>query len=45
MKILQIDPKDYELALARKQSAVTDAEYALKLELGHQTVAKREWDL
>jgi len=45
MKILQIDPKDYELALARKQSAVTDAQHALKLELGHQTVAKREWDL
>ena len=45
MKILQIDPQDYELALARKRSTVTDAEYALKLELGHQTVAKREWEL
>ncbi|MBW2604757.1 MAG: efflux RND transporter periplasmic adaptor subunit [Deltaproteobacteria bacterium] len=45
MRIIQIDPQDYELALARKRSAVTDAEYALKLELGHQAVAKREWDL
>lgn len=45
MKIIQIDPQDYELALARKKSAVTDAEYALKLELGHQEVAKREWEL
>jgi RND family efflux transporter MFP subunit len=45
MKIIQIDPQDYELALARKRSAVTDAEYALKLELGHQEVAKREWEL
>jgi RND family efflux transporter MFP subunit len=45
MRIIQIDPKDYELALARKRSAVTDAEYALKLELGHQAVAKREWEL
>ena len=45
MRILQIDPQDYELALARKRSTVTDAEYALKLELGHQTVAKREWEL
>lgn len=45
MKIIQIDPKDYELALARKKSALTDAESALKLELGHQAVAKREWDL
>jgi len=31
--------------LAQKRSAVTDAEYALKLELGHQEVAKREWEL
>jgi RND family efflux transporter MFP subunit len=45
MKLLQIDPLDYELALARQQSAVADAEYALKLELGHQAVAKREWEL
>ena len=45
MRIIQIDPQDYELALARKLSAVTDAEYALKLELGHQAVAKREWEL
>jgi RND family efflux transporter MFP subunit len=45
MKIIQVDPQDYELALARKRSTVTDAEYALKLELGHQEVAKREWEL
>jgi RND family efflux transporter MFP subunit len=44
-KVLQIDPLDYELALARRRSAVTDAEYAMKLELGHQAVAKREWEL
>ncbi len=45
MRIIQIDPQDYELALARKRSTVTDAEYALKLELGRQAVAKREWEL
>ncbi len=45
MRIIQIDPQDYELALVRKRSTVTDAEYALKLELGHQAVAKREWEL
>lgn len=45
MKILRIDPTDYELALERARSVVTDAEYALKLELGHQEVAKREWEL
>jgi RND family efflux transporter MFP subunit len=45
LRIIQIDPQDYELALARKRSAVTEAEYSLKLELGHQAVAKREWEL
>jgi RND family efflux transporter MFP subunit len=45
MRIIHIDPQDYELALARKRSTVTDAKYALKLELGHQAVAKREWEL
>ena len=45
MKILQIEPEDYQLNLSQKKRAVTDAEYALKLELGHQTVAKREWEL
>lgn len=44
-RVIRIDPVDYELAVARKRSAVTDAEYALKLELGHQEVAKREWEL
>ena len=45
VQIVQIDAEDYKLALERKQSAVIDAEYALKLELGHQAVAQREWDL
>ena len=45
MQVLQIDPQDYRLNLSQKESAVTDAEYALKLELGHQTVAQREWEL
>ncbi|MFC1811769.1 efflux RND transporter periplasmic adaptor subunit [Thermodesulfobacteriota bacterium] len=44
-KILQIDPEDYRLILTQKQREVANAEYALKLELGHQTVAKREWEL
>ena len=45
MMMLQIDPEDYQLNLSQKKRAVTDAGYALKLELGHQTVAKREWEL
>jgi len=43
--ILQIDPKDYELALQQKQRSLSDAEYAFKLELGRQDVARREWNL
>jgi len=43
--ILQIDDTDYKLALARKQSTVVNARYALSLEQGHQAVAKREWEL
>jgi RND family efflux transporter MFP subunit len=44
-KIVQINPKDYELAIMQKQRALSDAEYSLKLEQGHQDVARKEWDL
>lgn len=44
-KILQINPQDYELAIMQKKRALSDAEYGLKLELGHQDVARKEWDL
>lgn len=43
--LLQIDDQDYKLLLAQKKSAVVDARYALKLELGKQDVAQREWAL
>ena len=43
--ILQIDPRDYELALQQKERALSDAQYASKLEQGRQDVALREWDL
>jgi len=43
--ILQIDPKDYELAIKSKKSRVSLASNDLKLEKGHQDVAKREWEL
>lgn len=43
--ILQIDPRDYELALQQKQRSLSDAEYAYKLESGRQEVARREWNL
>ena len=44
-QILQIEPKDYQLALQQKQRSLSDAEYAHKLELGRQDVARREWNL
>jgi RND family efflux transporter MFP subunit len=44
-KILEINRKDYELAVLQKKRALSDAEYAMKLELGHQDVARKEWDL
>ncbi|MEE4114114.1 MAG: HlyD family efflux transporter periplasmic adaptor subunit, partial [Desulfobacteraceae bacterium] len=44
-RVLKIDAKDYELAIARDESAVTNAEYALKVEMGYQDVARQEWSL
>ena len=44
-EIASIDPKDYELALIQKKSQVADARYVLKMEMGNQDVAKREWEL
>ncbi|MCP4694004.1 MAG: efflux RND transporter periplasmic adaptor subunit [Desulfobacterales bacterium] len=44
-RILRIDGRDYELAVIQKRRAVTEAEYNLKLELGRQDVARREWEL
>lgn len=43
--ILQIDQKDYKLAVERTKSQVAQAEYELKLEQGHQEIARREWEL
>lgn len=44
-QIIRIDDLDYKLIAAQKQSAVADADYELKLELGRQDVAQREWKL
>jgi RND family efflux transporter MFP subunit len=43
--ILQIDPRDFELAIQQKQRILADAQYAYKIEQGRQDVALREWDL
>jgi RND family efflux transporter MFP subunit len=44
-RILKIDPQDFQLALARKESQLANARYELKLEMGYQEVAQREWTL
>jgi RND family efflux transporter MFP subunit len=44
-EMLQIDRTDYELLVRQKQRAVSEAEYAAKLEEGRQEVARREWQL
>lgn len=43
--ILRIDPTDYELAVEQRQRALSEAEFAYRLEQGHQDVAMREWSL
>jgi RND family efflux transporter MFP subunit len=44
-ELLRIDDLDYRLVVAQKNSAVADARYALKLEMGRQEIARREWQL
>lgn len=44
-KVLQIDPKDYELAVQQRTSDLTRAQSDLKLEMGQQSVAQREYQL
>jgi len=44
-EIIKIDDQDHKLAIARRESAIASSEYTLKLEMGYQDVAKREWEL
>lgn len=43
--LLQIDPRDYRIAVNEQRASLAKAEFDLKLELGNQAVAKREWSL
>jgi len=43
--LVQIDPADFELVLRQRQSDLAQAQTELALELGQQTVAKREFEL
>lgn len=44
-RLVKIDPQDYRLALARKESDLINAQYKLKVEMGYQEVARKEWTL
>lgn len=44
-QIVQIDPTDFRLAVRQKQSELTKAEFNLKMEMGQQAIARREFEL
>lgn len=43
--LLQIDPRDYEIALDAAKAQLARAEFELQLEKGNQRVAEKEWEL
>ncbi len=43
-QILQIDPRDYELAVQQATAAVADAQVKLDTEVAEAEVARREWE-
>jgi RND family efflux transporter MFP subunit len=43
--LYRIDSRDYEAIVKQRQSEVVNAELALKLEVGNQTVARQEYEL
>lgn len=43
--IVQLDPTDFELAVEQKESDLEQARFNLKLEMGQQAIAQREFEL
>jgi len=43
--VLQIDPEDYKLIVKQRRGEVARAQHDLKLEMGRQAIAKREFEL
>lgn len=43
--MLRIDPSDYDLALLQRQSALAQARSDLRMEMGQQSVSRREYEL
>jgi RND family efflux transporter MFP subunit len=43
--VLRVDPKDYELIVKQRRGELAKAQHDLKLEMGRQAIAKREFAL
>ncbi|MCB0359031.1 MAG: hypothetical protein KDD44_05330, partial [Bdellovibrionales bacterium] len=43
--LLEIDPRDYQIAVDAAKAALARAEVELRLEQGNRVVAQREWEL
>ncbi|NOQ63195.1 MAG: HlyD family efflux transporter periplasmic adaptor subunit [Methyloprofundus sp.] len=44
-QIVQLDPTDYELLIKQRENALAKAQFDLKIELGQQAIAQREFKL
>jgi RND family efflux transporter MFP subunit len=44
-QIVQIDPTDFRLAVRQRKSDLAKAEFNLKMEMGQQAIARREFEL
>ncbi len=43
--LLRIDPRDYQFAVDEQRASLAKAEFDVKVEMGNQAIAQREWDL
>ncbi len=43
--LLRIDPRDFRVVVEEEKAALAKAEFDIKVELGNQAIAQREWDL
>jgi len=44
-RILQVDPKDYELEIRARKALVSEARLALRMEKAQQSIAQKEWEV
>lgn len=44
-KIVQLDPTDFRLAIQQRESDLEQAKFNLKIEMGQQSIARREFEL